>query len=351
MSGVWSREASDPDPPSGPPRATEAMSGVCSREMSDLYLLAAAEGRERVAAMVAAVELQMDAVGGGSLWNEAKKKWVPTATLILVMAREGRWELWVPEENGWWTVFGDRACRVLEEKGLAPLDVIVCARGSLPARIEALRSRFDGAREHVRALRDERLRDVNNALVPPCVRVGPDGPVRSAFGALDDWLTSGEQTALVLGEFGMGKSTLLAAWCSSLWERAEGPRPVLVSLATANAAEDAEAMLLEAAGLAPSPQHRAALKLLVRQRKLLPCFDGFDEMATRTGGSLAARLSDLLRVAEEGGKIVIASRDHYFENEARLRSASVEALAQALGESAGLVRMTVQPLTTRRSAR
>ncbi|HZF47607.1 MAG TPA: pentapeptide repeat-containing protein [Polyangiaceae bacterium] len=312
------------------------------RGASDVFLLAVAEGRDHVAVIEASRVVDAEKVFDGPVQVMGHFHDIGVLT---VMGRDSGWEIWVHDEDDWWLRNGEQARAALEAKGLAPLEVRTQVGADLPARLEALRSRFDDVRERVRAFREERLRDVKGMFIPPFVRVGgKDGSNAGALDALNDWLASNEQTALILGEFGMGKSTTLAEWCSKLWEREEGPRPILVNLASASASEDAEAMLLEAAGLAPSAQNRAALKLLVRDRRLLPCFDGFDEMATRTGGGgLAARLSDLLRVAEGGGKVVITSRDHYFETESRLRSASVEALGQALGESAGLVRMTVQP--------
>ena len=160
---------------------------------------------------------------------------------------------------------------------------------------------------------------------------------------MNDWLAGPEQTALVLGEFGSGKSTTLAEWASRLWAVLQRPRPVLCNLAGAGASADAEFLLLQSAGLDDTPANRAALGLLIRHGRLLPIFDGFDEMATRlTPGDLGGRLSELLRVASKGGKVVVSSRDHYFPTEERLLTTTQQALEQALGVSAGVRRLTLQ---------
>ena len=52
------------------------------------------------------------------------------------------------------------------------------------------------------------------------------------------------------------------------------------------------------------------MELLIRAKRLLPIFDGFDEMATRvTKEELPERLASLLAVAGSSGRVVISSRD------------------------------------------
>ena len=66
-------------------------------------------------------------------------------------------------------------------------------------------------------------------------------------------------------------------------------------------------------------------------------------MATRlTPADVAGRLSDLLSVAQGGGRVVVSSRDHYFPTEENLATTTDQALARALGESGGVLRVRMQ---------
>ncbi|WP_437680875.1 pentapeptide repeat-containing protein [Sorangium sp. So ce131] len=294
------------------------------------FLLAIAEGREHAAAVGA--------------WPEGRPG---AATLLVVSLRNEAWCLsWIDGQERW---AGERRApdailSAAAEAGLKGAALEPISQDALAARIARLPPRFGGARAIVAALRDQRLREVAGKFVEPdaCVD-GRDAPT-PLLGALDGWLSSGEQTALVLGEFGLGKSTALAAWADRRWTSGEGPMPLLVNLAGASPYVSPEQLLLQAAGLEDLPANRAALRLLVRLRHLVPCFDGFDEMATRLEASeLAGRLSGLLEVAAGGGKVVVSSRDNYFPTEAHLTTTTEHALSQALGASAGIRRLAVQP--------
>ncbi|KFA89112.1 pentapeptide repeat-containing protein, partial [Archangium violaceum] len=289
----------------------------------ELFLLTVAEAPGPTAAMAVAVEGQ--AVGA-----------------ILPISHVGEhWAIQFWEVDGWWRGHTPQVQRALEEE-LRQVEMQCVSTESGKKRLEALCSRFEKGRERVEVLRAERLATVNGSFVQPTVRVGEVS--LPALDALDQWLESGDQTALVLGEYGAGKSTTLAVWCSRLWSQDEAPRPLLSSLASAATGRDAHGLLLDAAGAEDTPANRAALRLLIRTRRVLPVFDGFDEMATRLGSSgLAGRLSELLGVAEETGRVVVSSREHYFESETTLHSTAAEALRQALGTSSGLTRITFQP--------
>ena len=292
----------------------------------ELFLLTVAEAPGPTGAMAVAVEGEL--VGA-----------------ILPITHSGEhWTLQIWEADGWWRGHGPQVIRALEEE-LRRVEVRVVPTETGKTRLAALLSRFDKGRAHVERLRAERLPSVKS-FVEPTVRM--DEEKAAALKALDQWLASTDQTLLVLGEYGSGKSTTLAEWCSRLWERDDAPRPLLCSLASAATARDAHGLLLDAAGAEDTPANRAALRLLLKTQRLLPVFDGFDEMATRLGsGGLASRLSELLGVAEGGGRVVVSSREHYFESEATLHSTAAEALRQALGASAGLTRLTFLPFDTR----
>ncbi|WP_437310231.1 pentapeptide repeat-containing protein [Sorangium sp. So ce388] len=298
------------------------------RSAEALYLLAMAEGRQRVAAV--------------SISSEAH---AAPPRILIASSRGGGWALWTDGGESSAESCSDAVLAALAETGLTGPVCEVIAPDALMARVADLLPRFGSARAVVAALRDQRLHEVDGKFVEPDARVDGGEPT-PMLGALDAWLASSEQTALVLGEFGLGKSTALASWADRRWESGERPLPVLVNLAGASPSASAEQLLLQAARLDEVPENRAALRLLTRHRLVVPCFDGFDEMATRLEApELAGRLSGLLEIAEGGGKVIVSSRDNYFPSEAHLNTTTESALAQALGTSAGIRRLVIQPFT------
>ncbi|WP_437329392.1 eIF2A-related protein [Sorangium sp. So ce381] len=294
----------------------------------DLRLLAMAEGRQRIATVGVSSESQS----------------VPPAILI-ASSRDDGWVLWTDGGEGSLGGHSEGLLAALAETGLAGAACDEVPSDARRDRIARLLPRFGGARAVIAALRDQRLREVDGRFVEPDARVDGGEPT-PMLGALDAWLSSGEPTALVLGEFGLGKSTALAVWADRRWESAATPLPLLVNLAGASPSASAEQLLLQAAGLADAPENRAAVRLLTRHRLLVPCFDGFDEMATRLeAAELAGRLSGLLEIAAGGGKVLVSSRDNYFPSQAHLATTTESALSQALGAPAGIRRVVVQPFT------
>ncbi|WP_437299721.1 pentapeptide repeat-containing protein [Sorangium sp. So ce426] len=294
----------------------------------NLRLLAMAEGRQRIATVGISSESQS----------------VPP-TILIASSRDEGWVLWTDAGEG---SLGDRSVGLLAalaETGLAGAACDEIPPDARRDRIAGLLHRFGGARAVIAALRDQRLREVDGRFVEPDARVDGGEPT-PMLGALDAWLSSGEPTALVLGEFGLGKSTALAVWADRRWESGATPLPLLVNLAGASPSASAEQLLLQAAGLEDAPENRAAVRLLTRHHLLVPCFDGFDEMATRLeAAELAGRLSGLLEIAAGGGKVIVSSRDNYFPSQAHLTTTTESALSQALGAPAGIRRVVVQPFT------
>jgi WD40 repeat protein/predicted amidohydrolase/energy-coupling factor transporter ATP-binding protein EcfA2 len=294
----------------------------------ELFLLSRAENSARVAAVVVRKAASLDAM------------------VLIVAERSGKWVVRVAPLAEF-SLNENAILEAVRDIGLSPVEVELFTEKELTQHFAPLLARFDKAAHRVNQLREERLREVNGHFVGSKVRVGAEQKSQPAIEGFDSWLEGTEQTALVLGEFGSGKSTTLAEWAARLWQRSEGPRPILCNLAGAGASADAEFLLLRAADVVDTPENRAALLLLIQNRHLLPIFDGFDEMATRlTPADLGGRLSELLRVARRGGRVVLSSRDHYFPTEENLRTTTEQALARALaGESAGVRRLTMQLFT------
>ncbi|XXT23222.1 pentapeptide repeat-containing protein [Sorangium sp. So ce429] len=309
-------------------RRLTAISEHQIRAAERLFLLATAEGRQHVAA-----------VSISSASHPAP------STIVVVSSRGDGWALWIDGGESWVESCSDAILAAFAETGLTGAACEIIPPDAQMARIMELLPRFAGARQTVAALRDQRLHEVDGRFVEPDARVDRGEPT-PMLGALDAWLSSGEQTALVLGEFGLGKSTALAVWADRRWELRQRPLPLLVNLAGASPSASAEQLLLQAAHLDDVPENRAAVRLLIRHRLVVPCFDGFDEMATRLeAAELAGRLSGLLVIAEGGGKVIVTSRDNYFSSEAHLTTTTDSALAQALGASAGIRRFAIQPFT------
>ncbi|XYI01494.1 eIF2A-related protein [Sorangium sp. So ce1128] len=309
-------------------RRLTAISEHQIRAAERLFLLATAEGRQHTAAV--------------SISSEAHPA---PSTIVVISSRGDGWALWTDGGESWVESCSDAILAAFAETGLTGAACEIIPPDAQMARIAELLSRFVGARQTVAALRDQRLVEVDGRFVEPDARVDGGEPT-PMLGALDAWLSSSEQTALVLGEFGLGKSTALAAWADRRWELGQRPLPLLVNLAGASPSAGAEQLLLQAARLDDIPESRAALRLLVRHRLVVPCFDGFDEMATRfEAAELAGRLSGLLEIAEGGGKVIVTSRDNYFSSEAHLNTTTESALSQALGASAGIRRFVIQPFT------
>jgi predicted amidohydrolase len=246
-------------------------------------------------------------------------------------------------QSHWDDRMKDAVGQALHDLGLGPVEWIEEPPATIAGRVVGLRRRIEAARDTIVELRERRLREVGGHYVDPDVEVGDRRvPAREA---LDGWLADGgPPLALVLGEFGAGKSTLLADWCLHRWQTdAGGPLPVLVDLAGAGEHADALTLVLGACGLDDSDASRATVEVLVREGHLVPCFDGFDEMATRLQAeALAGRLASLTRIVADGGRAVVSSRSNYFPREQDLQAAE-QALAEVLARSAAHQRVEVRP--------
>ncbi len=305
----------------------------------DLFALAIAEGADRVAT----VRVSSDREGGRPPATIAPP---PGGEIFVVAPRRDAarpgYVLWTASAQPWIERSRAALSAALAEAGLERAEIVSAARAPTEARIAALARRFEGAAGAVAGALQRRLRDVEGCFVEPAARVDGGEP-RPALAALDAWLASGAEAARLLGEFGAGKSTTLAAWADGLWQ-ARRARPILASLSAASGAEDPERLLLDAAGVEDTPAGRAALRLCVQRRLVLPCFDGFDDLATRVGlRDLPAWLSRLIGVAAGGGQVVITCRDGYFPAARALRTETERALAQALGAAASVARVVLQP--------
>jgi predicted amidohydrolase len=221
----------------------------------------------------------------------------------------------------------------LDARGFGPTRLVSWTPTLSGEAIRALRERFQQGGAVVAELLHDKLSEVDGHFVEPDVMNG--NVLQPSFAALNEWLISTTPRCLLLGEFGTGKSTLLAEWCHRRWSEDRGPHPILCSLAGAGADADPWRLLLDASRCADTPENRAALRVLLRRGQFYACFDGFDEMATRVdAATLPARLRGLLDLAEASGRVLVSSRDHYFRSEG--------ALQEVLGATGPTVRLSVQ---------
>lgn len=190
--------------------------------------------------------------------------------------------------------------------------------------------------------REHKLIDVDDHFEPPDVSVDNSELPSPALAALDAWIDNDDAPlALLLGEFGSGKSSLLTVWAERRWRSVVTRLPVLVPLLEAGVDESPTDLLLRALDREDTEVERARLSLLLRHRRLVPCFDGVDEVATRLDAStLRKRFHELAASAGPLGRVLIAARNHTF--------ASDDELTRALPRA--YRRLTLAPLSEEKVA-
>jgi len=264
------------------------------------------------------------------------------SSAVLVCAREGERRVliaadWSPDAS--W--LREKRASILRVAASCCDELRFLSRSDYEELLEELLWPFEGVESVVDAAVRFHLRELDQASARVMVCVDEGEEPELGLGALDDWLAGDAQAALVSGAFGAGKSTLVAQWCQHRW-REDGPRPLLANLATGEHG-DPLGLLLGAAGRDPSAEaERAALTLLLHSRRVIACFDGFDEMVTRLSFSdIPARMAELLEVAGKTGKVLVASRDHYFSSADAVEQDMRKALLRA--DVRGLVQVRLQP--------
>jgi WD40 repeat protein len=137
--------------------------------------------------------------------------------------------------------------------------------------------------------------------------------------------------ALVLGDFGRGKTFLLREVARRIAETAPTLIPILIELRDLDKAHSVDGMV--AAHLANHGEELIDLKAfryMLREGRIVLLFDGFDELVTRVTYDRAAdHLETLLQAAQDKAKIVVASRTQHFQSQSQVLT--------ALGERVGLL--------------
>ncbi|MBL7498620.1 TIR domain-containing protein [Frankia sp. CNm7] len=154
---------------------------------------------------------------------------------------------------------------------------------------------------------------------PPDARPRPD-----VFGEVVDWLDAeSARVALVLGDFGHGKTFLLRELARRIPAILPNLVPVVIELRALEKTYRLEQLL--AAHLSRNREDvidvRAVLHMLASGQLLL-MFDGFDELALRVDYDRAAEhLGTLLSAVAGRAKVVITSRVQHFAADQQVRSA------------------------------
>ncbi|SCL29079.1 WD-40 repeat-containing protein [Micromonospora rhizosphaerae] len=137
--------------------------------------------------------------------------------------------------------------------------------------------------------------------------------------------------ALVLGDFGRGKTFALREVARRLPTAAPDLIPILVELRALDKAHSVDGLV--AAHLANHGEQVIDLKAfryMLRQGRIVLLFDGFDELVARVTYDRAAdHLETLLQAAEGNAKIVVSSRTQHFKTNSQVLT--------ALGERVGLL--------------
>ena len=250
---------------------------------------------------------------------------------VATQGEQGHWIAWrVPDEQ--------RVCeevlRVASSILQLPLSDAIVAdldgfRDTLNENTAKLRS---GQILKLEARRAERLAFAKGHYQP--LRIFVDGLAKPApaFEALNKWAIALSCTpALLLGEFGAGKSLLLIMWSLERWRSSESGLPVLVPLSESAGASDPIRLILKTLGLDWSHAGRATLQLLFRRKLVIPIFDGIDEFVTKINkDTLRTYLQAFAGCSHPYSKVLVSARDHTFASEGELSDALPQATRLSL---------------------
>jgi len=148
--------------------------------------------------------------------------------------------------------------------------------------------------------------------------------VENALRFLWDLLASPDQRrfALVLGEFGAGKTFLLRELCRRMVIEKHPVWPVLVEMDKLEKRHDLPTLLAAHFAQADVPGFNyKAFQYLLEEGRIALLFDGFDELADRvTYDSVNAHFDTVLSAARGGhAKVVLSSRRQHFLSEAQVK--------------------------------
>jgi WD40 repeat protein len=189
----------------------------------------------------------------------------------------------------------------------------------------------------------------NDRIYPPrlyvpqrmCFRRGQEEEEsRDALSTINEWLTSPHgRFALILGDFGTGKTFLLHELARRLGETDTGLIPILLQMRSLEKGRSLDALLAqhfaieEMEGFSPSK-----FRYMLEQGRVVLFFDGFDELAVRvTYPKATEHFETLLEAARGSAKVVVTSRRQHFLSDRQVLTVLGERVETLTGNRIGIL--------------
>ena len=145
--------------------------------------------------------------------------------------------------------------------------------------------------------------------------------------------------ALVLGDFGAGKTFLLRELVRRMPAALPHLTPVLLELRALEKAHTLEQLIAQHMAAAGEEYiDLKALPYMLREGRIALLVDGFDELALRvTYHRAAEHFETLMQAAGGDAKVVVTSRTQHFENDQQIKTALFERAEQLAGLTLGRI--------------
>ncbi|WP_437672231.1 pentapeptide repeat-containing protein [Sorangium sp. So ce131] len=187
---------------------------------------------------------------------------------------------------------------------------------------------------HIHKISQFETSDEGKRFVEPDARLR-GGKIAPIFTHFDSWLVGNQSLLLVLGEYGVGKSTTARALAARLAHAAieGGARPiVLVDLREWSGDVDLAGLVRRAIG----EEDVSKIRFAVEEGECILILDGFDEMTNQLSPSqLADALRALLSWRTDRSKIVLTCRTHLFVDPVELEKVFSEVVVAPLRTTLG----------------
>jgi WD40 repeat protein/nucleoside phosphorylase len=183
-----------------------------------------------------------------------------------------------------------------------------------------------------------------DAVYPPWLYVDPPATWSLAGGreekATDNALatlremleSSNRRFALVLGDFGAGKTFLLHELARRMAAEKHMPVPILVEMSRLEKQRELKALLAQHFAMADMEFNPNAFQYMLAQGRVALLFDGFDELAQRITYDRAVEHFDTVLAAATGdAKVVVTSRTQHFLTDQQVRRELAKRAEQVQG--------------------